>query len=92
MVSIDIVKYLQREKKLSVSDIAAAMDATSDHIEKVINQKEQFTAKDINSYLESSNLHFWQFAIKAIPLDHLTPKARKNILICKEISARIKKK
>ena len=92
MVSIDIVKYLQREKKLSVSDIALSMNTTTDHIEKVINQKTQFTAEDIDSYLKSSNLHFWQFAIKAIPLNHLSARARDRILLCKELSEHIKKK
>jgi len=91
IVSRDIVKYLQEEKKLSVADIATSMDTTVDHINQIIDQKEQFTADNIDSYLKSSKLHFWEFAIKAIPLEHLTPKARKNILICQEISARIKK-
>ena len=91
IVSKDILQYLQGEKKLSVFDIAVSMNASADHIVGIINQKEQFTAKDLDSYLESSKLHFWEFAIKAIPLNHLPQKARKNVLICQEISDRLKK-
>jgi hypothetical protein len=92
VVSTDIVRYLQEEKKLSVAEIAAAMDTTVDHIEKVVKKKEPFTAEDFTAYLESSKLHFWEFAIEAIPLNHLPEKARRRVLLCKEISIHLKKK
>lgn len=86
------MKYLQKEKELSVDEIAVSMGTTPDHIKDVIEKKQQFTAEDLNTYLKSSNLHFWEFATEAIPLNHLTEKARKRVLLCKEISFHIKKK
>lgn len=87
-----MLRYLQESEQLSVDDIAAAMDTTTTHINNVISNKEQFTSEDLNSYLKYSGLRFWQFAIKAIPLNHLSTKARDRILLCKELSAHIKKK
>ncbi len=90
VISQDIANYLQKE--LSAKEIAASMDATLDHIEKVLKKKETFTAPDVAAYLKSSKLHFWEFAIAAIPMDHLPKKARNRITLCKEISAHLKKK
>lgn len=89
---MDIVKYLQEDKKLSVEDIARSMDTTVDHIENVISKKETFTAQDLKKYLESSKLHFWEFAIEAIPFNHLSEKAKSRVSLCQEISAHINKK
>lgn len=89
---MDIVKYLQEDKKLSVDDIAKSMGTTVDHIENVISKKETFTANDLKEYLEFSKFHFWEFAIKAIPLNHLSEKAKNRVLLCQQISAHINKK
>jgi len=75
-----------------VVEIAAAMDTTTTHIDNVISNKEQFTSEDLNAYLKYSGLRFWEFAIRVIPLEHLTPKARDRVLLCKELSEHIKKK
>jgi len=89
---MDIVKYLQEDQKLSVEEIAASMNTTVSHVEKVVNKKEQFTPEDINAYLKSSELHFWEFILKAVPLSHITEKIKKRILLCKEMSDHLKKK
>jgi len=89
---MDIAKYLQKDKELSVKEIAKSMGATTDHIEKVIDKKELFTAQDVEAYLKSSNLHFWEFAMAAIPMAHLPEKARNRVQLCKEISDHLKKK
>ena len=89
---MDIARYLQEDKKLSVEDIATSMGTTVDHIKNVISKKETFTGEDLNAYLESSKLHFWEFAIEAIPLNHLSEKAKSRVLLCQEISAHINKK
>ncbi len=89
---MDIARYLQEDKKLSVDDIAKSMGTTADHIKNVISKKETFTAQDLKEYLESSKLHFWEFAIEAIPLNHLSEKAKGRVLLCQEISAHINKK
>jgi len=89
---MDIVKYLQKDQKLSVEEIATSMDTTVDHISKVIEKEEQFTEEDLNSYLKFSKLHFWEFAFEAIPLSHLTEKAKDRIKLCQKISTHIKKK
>jgi hypothetical protein len=89
---MDIAIYLQKEKNLSVEAIAASMDTTLEHVEKVISKKEQFTPEDINTYLKTSELHFWEFILEAVPLNHLTEKIKKRILLCKEMSDHLKKK
>ena len=89
---MDIVKYLQEGQKLSVKAIATSMNTTISHIEKVINKKEQFTPEDLNAYLKSSELHFWEFAIAAIPLNHLSEKAKNRVLLCKQLSFHLNKK
>ena len=91
-ISIDILKYLQEDEKLSVEEIAAAMGTDVDHINEIIKRKKHFTAADLESYLKSSGLHFWEFAIKAIPLNHLPEKAKDRVLFCKQLSDQIKKK
>jgi len=89
---MDIVKYLQEEQNLSVKAISTSMNTTISHIEKVISKKEQFTSKDVNTYINSSELHFWEFVIEAIPLNHLSEKTKNRVLLCKEISDHLKKK
>jgi len=89
---MDIIKYLQESKKLSAGEIAAAMNTTVSRINEIISHKQQFTAEDLDSYLKSSNLHFWEFAIESIPLNHLSEKAKSKILLCEQLSKNIKKK
>jgi hypothetical protein len=79
-------------KELSVKDIAMSMNTTISHIKKIVNKKEQFTPEDLNTYLKSSELHFWEFAIAAIPLNHLSEKAKNRVLLCKKISSHLNKK
>jgi len=89
---MDIENYLQKEKKLSVDEIAASMNTTPERVENIINKKDNFTSEDINSYLKFSGFHFWEFTLKAIPLNHLSEKTKKRVIICKEISDHLKKK
>ena len=89
---MDIVKYLQEDQKLSVEDISTSMNTTVSHVKKVISKKEQFTPEDLNAYIKSSNIHFWEFAISAIPLKHLSEKTKSRVLLCKQLSDHIKKK
>jgi len=92
IVSMDIVRYLQEDKNLSVEEISTSMNTTSDHIKKVIAHKELFTGEDLTEYLKSSKLHFWEFAIEAIPLSHLTEKAKDRIELCQKVSIHLKNK
>jgi plasmid maintenance system antidote protein VapI len=92
VVSMDIVKYLQEERNLSAEAISTSMGTTISHVEKVINKKEQFTPEEINKYINSSELQFWEFALAAIPLNHLSEKTRNRVLLCKQLSDHIKKK
>ena len=89
---MDILKYLQKEKNLSVDEISAAMNTTTSHINNIISQKELFDGQDLEEYLKSSGLRFWEFAVKAIPIDHLPEKAKDRVLLCKEIASHIKNK
>lgn len=90
-ISTDIIEYFQK-KGSSIDEIAEAMDTSSDHIIDIINNKSAFSADNINSYLKSTNIHFWEFAFKAIPLNHLPEKARNRVLLCKKLSDHLKKK
>lgn len=90
-ISMDIVKYLQIKKGQSVDEIATNMSTTPSHIQKVINKEEAFKSEDINSYLKNQKIRFWEFAIEAIPENHLPPSTKKKIRICKELSDHLKK-
>ncbi len=91
-VAIDIVQYLQKEKKLSVDEVADAMGTTPDHIKDVLKSKASFDTPNINNCVKFLNLHFWEFALAAIPIEHLSEKARNRILFCREVSEHLKKK
>ena len=92
IISIDIVRYFQREKHLSVDKIAQSMDTSSEHIEDILESKQTFTSNNIDYYLKYSNLYFWEFAFAAIPLEHFPERVQSNIMLCKELSDHIKKK
>jgi hypothetical protein len=92
IISVDILHYLQTKKGLSVNEIATALDSTPIFIKKVLKNKESLTSHHINAYLRKENKRFWEFALEAIPLDHLSEKARKRILLCKDLTNIIKKK
>ena len=89
-ISTDIMKYLQEEKGLSVNDIADAMSTSPEFIQFVIDEKLLLTTEHINAYTDYKDIRFWEFAIEAIPMDHLPPKARKKVQICKELTDHIK--
>ena len=90
-ISIDIMKYLQEQKGMSIDDIAESMSTSPEFIQFVIEGKLKLTSNHINSYTQKNNLRFWEFAIKSIPMSHISSKAKKRIQLCKEISDHIKK-
>lgn len=90
-ITIDILQYLQDKKELTTNDIAKSMETSSEHIQNIIDKKELFKEEDIQAYLKTTNISLWEFAYKAIIMDHLSDKSRKRILLCKELSKRIKK-
>lgn len=90
-ISADIIKYL-RKKGLSVDEIADSMSTSSESIQLVIKRKSSLKQEHIDAYIKKQNLKFWEFALEAISMEHLSPLARKRIQICKELSDRIKNK
>lgn len=90
-ISLDIIRHLQKKKEMSIDNIANFMSTTSDSIQAVINKKSTLTSNNIDSYLKSQNQKFWEFALEAIPMNHLQPKSTKSILDCKKLSDHIKK-
>ena len=68
----------------SVQEIARATNSPISHINNIINNKSQFTANDIDSYLKFANISFWQFCYSSINLSHLSKKTRKQIKLCRE--------
>ena len=90
-ISVDIIRYLQEKKGLSIDDIAKSMSTSFTHIQEVINKKSNLRSENINFYLKNKNIKFWEFAIDAIPSDHISPKSKRKILICKKLSDHIKK-
>ena len=90
-ISIDIMKYLQKEG-MSVDEIANAMRVSSPYIQKIIDKKTILKPKNINSYIKNKDIRFWEFITKAVPKGHLTPKLKKKLLICKELSDCLKKR
>ena len=91
VVSTDIIKYLLKTKGMTIENIAEAMDTTVPRIKNINKNKETFIPQDINTYVKSSDIHFWEFIIEAVPLNHLSEKARNRVLVCKELSEKIKK-
>ena len=90
-VSIDIIRYLQKEKNLSIEEISKSMNTSVNHIKSILNSQQTLSSNHIDSYLKYANLHFWELAIAAIPMRYLSKKTQNKILICKEISEYIKK-
>jgi hypothetical protein len=90
-VSVDILKYLQEKKGLSVADIAKDMSTSPEFIQFVIEGTLPLTSDHINNYTKANDMRFWELAIEAIPEEHLTEKASKKIKICKQLSDHIKK-
>jgi Mn-dependent DtxR family transcriptional regulator len=91
-ISTDIMKYLQENKEMSIEDIAKAMSASPNHIQEVINKKAYLKSEDIDSYTKNQGIRFWEFAIEAIPMGHLSEKTKNKVLLCQQISSHIKKK
>ena len=54
-ISVDIVKYLQKKKELSIDDIAKAMSTSPAHIQKILNKKSFLKSENINFYLKNKN-------------------------------------
>lgn len=90
-ISTDIMQYLIEKKGQSVNDIAEFMSSSPEFVQFVIEKKLRLTSDHINNYLKKADLKFWEFAIEAIPMNHLPNKSRKKILLCKEISDHIDK-
>lgn len=77
---------------MTPKDIAKAMGTTVSHIKAVMKNKEPLTPTNVNTYISSIDLHFWEFVLEAIPIKHLPGKVKKKVLLCKQISDYIKKK
>ncbi len=90
-ISIDILKYLQEKKGLSVDDIAKAMSVTPIYIQEIIDKKSILQVENVNSYLKNQDIKFWEFVLEAIPMDHISSKTKKKIQICKELSEHLNK-
>ena len=91
-ISTDIIVYLQKKKGQSVNDIATSMSTSPEFIQFVIEEKLKFTTEHINTYLKNKDIKFWEFAIEAIPIDHIPEKSRKKMMIYKQMADLIKKK
>jgi len=91
-ISIDIIQYLQTKKKMSVEEIAESMGTSPKYIQDIISRKTPLKAKYLDFYIKNANIKFWEFAIEAISMNHLSKKSRDRILLCKKISDNIKKK
>ena len=91
-ISADIMKYLQEKEGQSVNDIAESMSTSPEFIQFVIEGKFSLTPDHVNNYTKKKNIRFWEFAIKAIPMSHLSEKARKKVQLCKELSECLEKK
>ncbi len=89
-ISTDIIRYLQKEG-MSINDIAKDLNTSVSHIQDIINKKTTLKPKDLNSYLKNKNIRFWEFITKVVPKSHLTPKLKKKLLICKELSDHLNK-
>ena len=92
VISLDILHYLQIRKGMSVDSIANAFGTNPEFIKKVLKKKDTLTSEQLDIYLKKENKHFWEFAIEAIPSQHLPEKVNKNILLCRDLSENIKKR
>jgi len=90
-ISIDIMQYLQTVEELSVDDISKSMGTTPEYIEKVISKKTVLEQKHIETHLKNTNTHFWEFALKAIKMKHLSKKVKEKVLLCEKLAKNKKK-
>ena len=77
---------------MSVTDISTAMSSSPSHVEKILSKKETISQQDLDNYLKSQDVKFWELAIEAIPACHMSNSLRKRVLLCKELSKYIKEK
>ncbi len=91
-ISEDILEYLYKKEKMSINEIAESMGTDPDYIKNAIKGRKTLTIDHINYYTSHKGIHFWEFALAAIPLNHLSEKIRNRILLCKQLSDHIKKK
>ena len=91
VISLDIIQHLKEQEGLSINEIAEVMSTTPTHIQEVINKKSQLTSEDLNQYLKNKDIKFWEFAIDAIPTNHLSPQTKKKIQICKDLNDHLRK-
>jgi len=91
-ISTDIIVYLREKKEMPIADIAKTMDTSPNFIQFVINEKLILTTEHINTYLKNTNTHFWEFALEAIPLNHMSKKAKNRVLLCKRMAEYTNKK
>ncbi len=89
-ISIDIIKHLQKEG-MSISDITKNLNTSVSHIKDIIDKKTTLKPKNLNYYLKNKDIRFWEFITKVVPENHLTPKLKKKLLICKELSDHLNK-
>ena len=79
-ISTDIMKYLQEKKGMSINDMALATDSSPEFINLVLENKLTLTSDHINAYVKNKEIRFWELAIEAIPMDHMSEKSRKKII------------
>ena len=77
---------------MSINEIAESMGTDPNYIKNAIKGKKIITIEQINHYTHHKGIHFWEFVLDAIPLNHLSEKTKNRILLCKELSDHIKKK
>jgi plasmid maintenance system antidote protein VapI len=90
-LSVDVIKYLQEKKEMTVDDIAKAMSTTSEHIQDVIINKRSLGKDNLKSYLENTDEKFWKMACDGDLLKHLPEDLKSKVLLCKEIDDSISK-
>ena len=91
-ISVDIIKYLQEKKEMSIDEIAKSMDSTEKHIQNIINKKSTLTPDELRSYFNSTNSQFWELAYEGNLLKYLPEKIKRNVLLCHQIFDHIEKK
>lgn len=92
ILSQDIVKYLTQTKGYSVEKVAQMMGVEDSVIAGVLKKKVSLQREHIDKYLAEEGLHFWELAFAAIPKQHLSEKAYKRIMLCKQLSEKIRRK
>jgi len=92
IISIDIIHFLLESKGFTKESLSESMGISVEDINKVLKSKIALSQEHIDTFSKNEEYKIWQLMYDAIPLNHLSKKAREKIELCRLLSKRLRKK